>query len=62
MIVISRKTNESIVINYDITVTVIEVRGNKVRLGIECPVGVPVRRREDLDAGEPLAERVKHSK
>ena len=35
MLVLSRKKNESIVINNDITVTVVEIRGDKVRLGIE---------------------------
>ena len=34
MLVLSRKKNESIVINNDITVTVVEIRGDKVRLGM----------------------------
>ena len=46
MLVLSRKKNESIVINDQIVVTVIEVRGDKVRLGIEAPKEVPVHRRE----------------
>jgi carbon storage regulator len=46
MLVLSRKNNESIVINDQIVVTVIEVRGDKVRLGIEAPREVPVHRRE----------------
>jgi carbon storage regulator len=50
MIVISRKKNESIVINNDITVVVVEIRGDKVRLGIEVPQGVSVHRREVYDA------------
>lgn len=50
MIVFSRKNNEAIVINGDITVTVVEIRGDKVRLGIQAPVHVPVHRREVLDA------------
>ena len=37
MLVLSRKKNESIIINDNITVTVIEIRGDKVRLGIEAP-------------------------
>ena len=36
MLVLSRKKNESIIINDNITVTVIEIRGDKVRLGIEA--------------------------
>jgi carbon storage regulator len=50
MLVISRKKNESIVINDDITIVVVEVRGDKVRLGIEAPKEVPVHRREVFDA------------
>jgi carbon storage regulator len=46
MLVLSRKKNESIVINDQIVVTVIEVRGDKVRLGIDAPKEVPVHRRE----------------
>ena len=50
MLVLSRKKNESIVINNDITVVVVEIRGDKVRLGIEAPKEVPVHRREVYDA------------
>ncbi len=39
MLVLSRKKNESIVINDDITVVVVEIRGDKVRLGVEVPQG-----------------------
>lgn len=46
MLVLSRKKNESIVINGNITVTVVEIRRDKVRLGIEAPKDVPVHRRE----------------
>ncbi len=46
MLVLSRKKNESIVIGHDITVTVLEVRGDKVRLGIVAPKEVPVHRAE----------------
>ena len=61
MLVLSRKKNESIVINNDITVTVVEIRGDKVRLGIVAPKEVPVHRQEVYDAihggkgGEPPA-------
>ncbi len=50
MLVLSRKKNESIVINDDITIVVVEIRGDKVRLGIDAPKEVPVHRREVFDA------------
>jgi carbon storage regulator len=50
MLVLSRKKNESIVINDDITVTVVEIRGDKVRLGIVAPKEIPVHRQEVHDA------------
>ena len=46
MLVLSRKKNESIVIDNDITIVVVDIRGDKVRLGIEAPKEVPVHRRE----------------
>lgn len=50
MLVVSRKKNESIVINDDITIVVVEIRGDKVRLGIEAPKNVPVHRMEVYQA------------
>jgi carbon storage regulator len=50
MLVLSRKKNESIVIGDNVTVTVIEIRGDKVRLGIEAPRDVSVHRTEIADA------------
>lgn len=50
MLVLSRKKNESIVINDSITIVVVEVRGDKVRLGIDAPKDVPVHRKEIYDA------------
>lgn len=50
MLVLSRKKNESIIINDHITVTVVEIRGDKVRLGIEAPKDVSVHRREVYEA------------
>jgi carbon storage regulator len=50
MLVLSRKKNESIVINNDITIVVVDIRGDKVRLGVEAPKEVPVHRREVFDA------------
>jgi len=50
MLVLSRKKNESIVIGHDITIVVVEIRGDKVRLGIEAPKNVDVHRQEVYDA------------
>ncbi len=50
MLVLSRKKNESIVINDDITIVVVEIRGDKVRLGVEAPKDVPVHRLEVYEA------------
>ena len=46
MLVLSRKPNQSIVISSDIIVTVIEVKGDQVRLGIRAPRDVTVHRDE----------------
>jgi carbon storage regulator len=50
MLVLSRKKNESIIINDNIIVMVVEVRGDKVRLGIDAPKEVSVHRREIYEA------------
>ena len=50
MLVLSRKKNESIVINDNINIVVVEIGGDKVRLGIEAPKEVPVHRREVYEA------------
>jgi carbon storage regulator len=58
MLVLSRKKDESIVINNDITIVVVEIRGDKVRLGVEAPKEVPVHRQEVFEAiarGETVA-------
>lgn len=57
MLVLSRRKDESIVINHDIRIVVVEIRGDKVRLGVEAPKEVPVHRREVFEAivgGEPV--------
>ena len=46
MLVLTRKLNETIVIDGNIQVTVVEVRGNRVKLGIVAPMDVPVMREE----------------
>lgn len=50
MLVLTRRKNESIVISDDIVIMVIEVRGDRVRLGIDAPKDVPVHRREVYEA------------
>jgi carbon storage regulator len=50
MLVLSRHPDQSIIIDGNIVVTVIEVRGDKVRLGIDAPRDVSVNRKEIEDA------------
>ncbi|MCH2210215.1 MAG: carbon storage regulator CsrA [Fuerstiella sp.] len=50
MLVLSRKKDEKIVIGENITLMVIEIRGDKVRLGIDAPRDVAVHREEVFDA------------
>ncbi len=50
MLVLSRKKDESIIINDHIRVTIVEIRGDKVRLGIDAPKDVTVHRREVYEA------------
>ena len=50
MLVLSRKRDEKIIIGENIVVTVVEIRGDKVRLGIEAPSEVPVHRHEVWEA------------
>ncbi len=46
MLALSRKKNEAIVINNNIEITVLEVKGEQVKLGIQAPKEVPVYRKE----------------
>jgi carbon storage regulator len=50
MLVLSRKKGESICINDDIMITIVDIRGDKIRLGIQAPREVPVHRKEVRDA------------
>ncbi len=49
MLVLSRKKDERIVIGNEIVVTIVEIRGEKIRLGIEAPKAVPIVRSELLE-------------
>jgi carbon storage regulator len=50
MLVLSRQRDETIMIGDDITVTVVDIRGDKVRLGISAPKEISVHRKEVYDA------------
>jgi carbon storage regulator len=50
MLVLSRHRDQSIIIGEQIVVTVVDIRGDKVRLGIDAPSEIPVHRREVYEA------------
>ncbi len=50
MLVLSRHRDESIMIGDDVVVTIVDIRGDKVRLGIDAPQDIPVHRQEVYDA------------
>ncbi len=50
MLVLSRQRDESIMIGDDVEIIIVDVRGDKVRLGITAPKSIPVHRREIYDA------------
>lgn len=50
MLVLSRKKDDQIIIDGNIVITVVDIRGDKVRLGIEAPAQVPVHRAEVYNA------------
>ena len=50
MLVLSRQRDESIIIGDNIVVTIVDIRGEKVRLGIDAPTEIPVHRREVHEA------------
>ena len=50
MLVLSRHRDESIIIGDDVVITIVDIRGDKVRLGINAPQDIPVHRREVYEA------------
>ena len=50
MLVLSRPRDESIIIGDDVVITIVDIRGDKVRLGIDAPQDIPVHRREVYEA------------
>jgi len=58
MLVLSRKLNEEIIINGNIKVSVLKIKGNVVRIGIEAPAEVGIKRGElcDIDIAESVRE------
>ena len=50
MLVLSRQRDESIMIGDNIVVTIVDIRGDKVRLGINAPTEIPVHRQEVYEA------------
>ncbi len=52
MLVLSRQRDESIIIGDNIVITIVDIRGDKVRIGINAPTDIPVHRQEVYDAIE----------
>ena len=50
MIIFSRRVGEVIMIGDDVEITVMDIRGDKVRIGVRCPITLPVHRREVYEA------------
>ncbi|MFC1738776.1 carbon storage regulator CsrA [Planctomycetota bacterium] len=62
MLVLSRQRDESIMIGDDVEITIVDVRGDKVRLGITAPKSIPVHRKEVYNAiQKEKQEKEKHS-
>jgi carbon storage regulator len=50
MLVLSRQRDESIIVGDNVQITIVDIRGDKVRLGIEAPANISVHRKEVFDA------------
>jgi len=63
MLVLSRSKGEALAIGVNIVVEIVEIRGDKVRIGVMCPTEMPVHRQEvweairRYDAGNPLSQK-----
>jgi len=67
MLVLSRQRDESIMIGDDVEITIVDVRGDKVRLGITAPTEIPVHRKEvyetiKREGGGPYKSHARHGK
>lgn len=65
MLVLSRKKSEKVMIGDEIVVTLVDIRGDKVRLGFDAPSNIPVHRLEvyeDIQKGVPKPEAILKSK
>lgn len=67
MLVLSRQRDESIMIGDDVEIIIVDIRGDKVRLGITAPMEIPVHRKEVYEAikregGRVCKEQSRHSK
>lgn len=61
MLVLSRKRGESITIGNGVTVTVLAVRGDRVKIGVEAPAEVPVHRQEIHERIEGCSPALDHA-
>ena len=57
MLVLSRNRDQSIMIGDDVEITIVDVRGSVVRLGITAPKSIPVHRREIYDVIQRMGEK-----
>ena len=57
MLVLSRKIGERIIINDNITVEVLQIIGNRIRLGVTAPTGVPILREELVVAAPKIVQK-----
>lgn len=62
MLVLSRQRDESIMIGDNIVVTIVDIRGDKVRLGIQAPQEIPVHRQEVFEAIKREKGQAEHSR